>query len=596
MTKPAYLLIICAVSAFSDPFYELAMVSIDNPPANMTEIISLFNISAALGNSKAYTRLGEVHLFGYMKNNRVYRNYTEAIRYFQYGIDLGDGDSCFYLNIINQESLLTNEFDGFTQTKTHDQILIDAKNCNLNFILAKTAYLNYIVQSNKLRSFDIPSFFIDKDLNSSVFVPFFKKKDYQVKKTHVYESIKLANDSIQHTESSILPQYTYKKIDLELESIDKDIKNSLLYSKHPNLNFFNLVALGDYYLLGNPLLGIPKDLGKALKTYEKALELKNFNSLSRLAKLYLYGWKDLEQDRPKALYYLKKGLKSNSDECIHLLGDVYRTGNGVSIDYTLALGYYKAAADNGYIPSLNCLGEMYYYGLGVSKNVDLALKYFSIAAKQDYYKAKYNIGLAIFEGIHFPQSNENALQLFLEVTSDLLASRYIANAYKSYSVGDAKGFYLYFLVASALGSQNARESLSYIHEKSLNPNLCKSSKDYCTGFYLLKSLVHDRSEYSYQKMGKLLYKASPPDYEKAYEYYSNAITSGEALYMLGYMTEEGQGCEQSYEKALSIYNSIIIRASHYIIDPLVYYPGLIGKIRVIMKSIIDEYTPISITI
>jgi TPR repeat protein len=80
------------------------------------------------------------------------------------------------------------------------------------------------------------------------------------------------------------------------------------------------------------------------------------------------------------------------------LGNRYRTGDGVAIDYSLALHWYGRAADQGYAAAQNNLGAMYEYGLGVAQGDAEAAKWYRQAAVQGDVQAQHSLGQMLRDG------------------------------------------------------------------------------------------------------------------------------------------------------------------------------------------------------
>jgi uncharacterized protein len=95
--------------------------------------------------------------------------------------------------------------------------------------------------------------------------------------------------------------------------------------------------------------GIPKDINKAIKWFEKSANKNEISSQHNLGVIYLN---------------LKK--------------------------YDKALVWFKKAAKDGmgYTPSIYNIGLIYLYGWGVKSNYSLSLKYMKLAKKLGYTQAK----------------------------------------------------------------------------------------------------------------------------------------------------------------------------------------------------------------
>jgi TPR repeat protein len=105
--------------------------------------------------------------------------------------------------------------------------------------------------------------------------------------------------------------------------------------------------LANIYLQGQLL---PPDLAKAVKYFQEAADQGGPNSQYELARLYAngYGTPRGENDTPIAL--LRKSAESNNVTSLHELGERYRLGISVPLDYVQAAYYYEKTwrvSDNG---------------------------------------------------------------------------------------------------------------------------------------------------------------------------------------------------------------------------------------------------------
>ena len=70
-----------------------------------------------------------------------------------------------------------------------------------------------------------------------------------------------------------------------------------------------------------------------------------------------------------------------------MLGDMYASGHGVSLDYTRAVGWFRKAAEQGDAEAQNNLGVMYGNGLGMPRDVVVAHMWWSLAVNGGYRAA-----------------------------------------------------------------------------------------------------------------------------------------------------------------------------------------------------------------
>src|SRR5437764_849409 len=81
------------------------------------------------------------------------------------------------------------------------------------------------------------------------------------------------------------------------------------------------------------------------------------------------------------------------------IGDRYRKGNGVQINYSKAISWYEKSANQGFAPAQASLGEMYSKGQGVSLDYAEALKWFQNAADQGNGDGQSDLGRLYLLGL-----------------------------------------------------------------------------------------------------------------------------------------------------------------------------------------------------
>lgn len=96
--------------------------------------------------------------------------------------------------------------------------------------------------------------------------------------------------------------------------------------------------------------GGDKNLTQAMEYYEKAAEKNNTRALNGLGYLYFHGDADggLEQNSTKAyeLFFKAASVKDTDGDSLFNTGHCYWEGIGVEQDRTVAVTYFKRAADN----------------------------------------------------------------------------------------------------------------------------------------------------------------------------------------------------------------------------------------------------------
>lgn len=157
--------------------------------------------------------------------------------------------------------------------------------------------------------------------------------------------------------------------------IDQNVKKAIeLFEKTANKgNAHAMYKLGLAYGNGN---GVAVDKQKARNYYRMAAEKGDVNAQIQ----YGYILETEDFNMKEALKWYQKSADQGNMIAQYNLGQMYRSGNGVEVDYEKALKYYKKAADQGYADAMNCLGFMYEKGLGVNSNINTAYQWYQAAA------------------------------------------------------------------------------------------------------------------------------------------------------------------------------------------------------------------------
>ncbi len=86
-------------------------------------------------------------------------------------------------------------------------------------------------------------------------------------------------------------------------------------------------------------------------------------------------------DKEKAAYWYKKAADNGESRGMNNLGEMYRTGQGVEINYEEAFRLYQEAAKDKDNCAIYNMGECYEHGQGVEKNMEKALEMYRQAAE-----------------------------------------------------------------------------------------------------------------------------------------------------------------------------------------------------------------------
>lgn len=109
-----------------------------------------------------------------------------------------------------------------------------------------------------------------------------------------------------------------------------------------------------------------------------------------------------------AVNSLKREAEEGDSVAQYHLGDAYRTGTGVRVDWGEALKWYRKSADKGNQHAQYWIGIAYLDGRDVQKNVAEAVKWFEKSAMQGNKHAQYRMGEAYRKGEGVQQNETEA--------------------------------------------------------------------------------------------------------------------------------------------------------------------------------------------
>ena len=179
---------------------------------------------------------------------------------------------------------------------------------------------------------------------------------------------------IEFIQGQLKVNKTAVKLGVKLPSSDM-IKELYLYLKPHTMpdpfaeNYNRYTQFKDRYYLGdtNVYYALHTDPNPRLqfirekKLYEQKAEKGDLKSILFLA-AYYYWYEGVYGDYPKALKWIRKGVKLNHPSAICLLGCAYWDGNGVKRDVSKAIDLLSQASKMGYATAFYHLSKCYEYG------------------------------------------------------------------------------------------------------------------------------------------------------------------------------------------------------------------------------------------
>ena len=149
----------------------------------------------------------------------------------------------------------------------------------------------------------------------------------------------------------------------------------------------------------------------ALKSGDKS-QGNSAEELYQLGQEYYSGKETGEPNYAKAFELFSRASEKGNADAMYYLGNMYRCGNGVAVDYYCAMEWYQKAADKGNIQSMYEIGDMYYWGCGVARNCYRAMDYFLAAAEKGNPAAMCDIGIMYNYGQGVPRDYARAFEWY----------------------------------------------------------------------------------------------------------------------------------------------------------------------------------------
>ena len=127
----------------------------------------------------------------------------------------------------------------------------------------------------------------------------------------------------------------------------------------------------------------------------------------------------VQQYSVEAVEQLRKAAEEDAI-AQNILGDMYRTGQGVEQDSRKAIQWYRKAAEQKNAVAQNNLGYMYVNGYGVLQDYNLARKWCQEAAESGLAISQFNLGVMYANGWGVDQNSEKAGKWFRKAAEQVL--------------------------------------------------------------------------------------------------------------------------------------------------------------------------------
>lgn len=217
--------------------------------------------------------------------------------------------------------------------------------------------------------------------------------------------------------------------------------------------------------------GVTKDTDKAIALLHQAADLGYPE-----AQFYLglcYGIGDLVARNPKeSVVWFKKAANQGHVHAQIGLGRSYASGDGVEKDPAIAANWFSKAAEQGNVEAQRLLGSLYYNGIGVEQSFSKAVEWSRKAAENGDAKAQcllsacYDAGEGVREDpVQAAYWCRKAAEQGVPAAQSFLGQMYLNGRGV---IQDDLQACVHFLIASALGYQDAYAYINIVRDDRLN--------------------------------------------------------------------------------------------------------------------------------
>jgi TonB family protein len=263
-----------------------------------------------------------------------------------------------------------------------------------------------------------------------------------------------------------------------------------------------------------------------------------------------------QKDYSMAMTWFRKAADQGNATARNNVGWLYQNGWGVKQDYVEAMAWYRKAADQGNPTAQVSLGWLYRKGYGVERDYAQAMAWFRKAADQDNAQARANIGWLYEKGLGVKQDYAEAMLWYRKAADqgNTDAQNDIGGLYQN-GLGvkqDYSEALTRYLGAADKGNADAQNSLGWLYEKGFGVD-----QDYAQAMAWYYRAADQGNAAAQCNLGWLYRKGLgvSPDYAKAMIWFRKAADQGDikAPANIGWLYENGVGVPQDYVEAMTWY-------------------------------------------
>ncbi len=153
---------------------------------------------------------------------------------------------------------------------------------------------------------------------------------------------------------------------------------------------------------------------KAIELLKKSAQQNYLPAQIKLASWYYFGYGSAKINYKKARFWYEKAANIGDDNAQLILANMYRDGEGGSIDNNKAFNWYLKSEKQGNIEATYYLGFMYLNGKGVVKNDRKAFLLVQKSALDSYPYAQYTLAQMYKQGLTVMQNTSKYLAYLIK--------------------------------------------------------------------------------------------------------------------------------------------------------------------------------------
>ncbi len=487
------------------------------------------------------------------KGNEFFKagNFTEAFILYTKAIKLDNKQVTLYLN----RALCELKLDRLENARqdAEDALDLDSNNLKAYRILSEVLMKLDLFKE----ALEICTLGLQKDAYEETLL--LRKRDLISKlvqiQTDLNPRINNLDDLSKNEFENMLIQFSNKLNKLNPKPCDVQIINMNQLTKIIKMN--RLVGEAFAYMKGSKGKSINKK--KAVELFEEAMENGNAEAMYNLG--VFYGNGDIGMiDYSRMLRYYnmaasqKPFYKMNEKFLENLgvaqaengIGNSYRDGRGVDIDYKQAFAHYLKSAEWGCPEGQNNVGSLLDSGKGVQANYTYAREWFRKAAEQGIAEAQLNYADSLLNGKGGPVNEKEAIDFYKKAADQgcpTALDKLQSNAYGDKSFNQ-------MLSSTIKDSENKKDlNAFFLKAKNYHEGSYGFEKNLDLAYKYYKQAADDGHIESIVGLSRLLNELKRN--KEAFSYFLIAAEKGviEAQVRLVDLYALGHGCERDEEKA-----------------------------------------------